>query len=319
MELSVGIENAVTHPPLNNGRVVHSAKNVRANSRRSQPLSIAGVTWSTLSVLLIGLLYFGWIYRNERHWVPETGIGYWLGILGGVAMLALLIYPLRKRFRSLRFLGSVPAWFRIHMALGLVGPSLILLHCNFGSKSLNATVALSTMLIVAGSGLIGRFLYGHVHSTLSGRRLAAMNFFEDMRTGSHSEDGRRLFGLSALAIERVSDVTKQSLASPKGLAAAIGHAWLVRWQTRQLARVVSREIRLRNKKLIKAGHVSRRQISQARRNFEHDTAMHLAAVRKASSLTMYERFFSLWHFLHLPLFMMLVMAAIVHIIAVHLY
>jgi hypothetical protein len=33
----------------------------------------------------------------------------------------------------------------------------------------------------------------------------------------------------------------------------------------------------------------------------------------------YERLFSLWHVLHLPLFFMLLAAGIVHVIAVHVY
>ena len=33
----------------------------------------------------------------------------------------------------------------------------------------------------------------------------------------------------------------------------------------------------------------------------------------------YERLFSLWHVLHLPLFFMLLIAGIVHVVAVHVY
>jgi NADH:ubiquinone oxidoreductase subunit 2 (subunit N) len=40
-------------------------------------------------------------------------------------MLALLLYPLRKRLRILHFLGPTKVWFRTHMILGLVGPLLV--------------------------------------------------------------------------------------------------------------------------------------------------------------------------------------------------
>lgn len=277
------------------------------------------LAWLIYSGLLAALLVFGWSNRLEKHWIPESGIGYWLGIIGAVVMLALLVYPLRKRFRSLWFLGSVPFWFRLHMAFGLLGPVLILLHCNFSSASLNATVALYSMLIVAGSGLIGRFLYARVHSTLSGRRRAATSFFEAHEEGDRPRGRNPFFGLSERSLARVDAVTRHALAPPRGTIGAIGHAWLVRWQTRQLSRLAAREVRARSIDLERAKAAPRRQLRRFRRDFEQDLHQHVTAVRRAANLAIYERMFSLWHFLHMPLFMMMVIAVIVHIIAVHLY
>jgi hypothetical protein len=45
----------------------------------------------------------------------------------------------------------------------------------------------------------------------------------------------------------------------------------------------------------------------------------LVATRRVAEFQAYERLFSLWHALHLPLIFMLVVAAVVHIIAVHVY
>ena len=44
-----------------------------------------------------------------------------------------------------------------------------------------------------------------------------------------------------------------------------------------------------------------------------------STIRKVAELKLYERLFSLWHVLHLPLFVMLVVSGIVHVIAVHMY
>ena len=46
---------------------------------------------------------------------------------------------------------------------------------------------------------------------------------------------------------------------------------------------------------------------------------HIDATRRVAELASYERLFSLWHVLHLPLFFMLLVAGIVHVIAVHVY
>lgn len=320
MNLSVGLGNPRT---LDRGRIGPASRpprpKARSRNRRPRGGFAARLSWLAFCALLAALLLFGWSNRNERHWVPDTGVGYWLGIAGASVLLALLIYPLRKRFRTLRFLGSVPIWFRLHMAMGLLGPALILLHCNFKSESLNATVALNAMLIVAGSGLIGKFLYSHVHSTLSGQRLAATGFFDGLMADSVPKRGNPYFGLSERSLERVSNITKNALASPGGLLSAIGHASLVRWQSRQLARSIGREISVRNVELMRVEAGPRKELCKARKEFERDVAAHLAAVRKAAGLAIYEHLFALWHFLHMPLFMMLVLAAVAHVIAVHLY
>ena len=48
-------------------------------------------------------------------------------------------------------------------------------------------------------------------------------------------------------------------------------------------------------------------------------ADYLDAVRHAAEFAFYDRMFRLWHLFHLPLFFILVVTAIIHIIAVHMY
>ena len=48
-------------------------------------------------------------------------------------------------------------------------------------------------------------------------------------------------------------------------------------------------------------------------------ARRLGAASRVATFQAYERLFSLWHVLHLPLFFMLIIAGIVHVIAVHVY
>ena len=85
-------------------------------------------------------------------------------------MLLLLIYPARKRLPGLKAIGSTKIWFQIHMALGVIGPVLILFHANFRLGATNSNVALVCMLVVAGSGLFGRYFYAHIHHGLHGRK-----------------------------------------------------------------------------------------------------------------------------------------------------
>src|SRR5262249_57955755 len=47
--------------------------------------------------------------------------------------------------------------------------------------------------------------------------------------------------------------------------------------------------------------------------------MHLAAVKKAAEFDLYERLFGIWLAVHVPLFILLALAAGAHIVVAHLY
>ena len=122
----------------------------------------------------------GWYLRGEEFLVAESGLGYNLGIVGGSMMLLLLLYPVRKKARFMRNLGHIKHWFRAHMILGVLGPVLVLYHCNFQIGSMNSTVVLFTTLLVAGSGLVGRYIYSKIHYGLYGRQLTLKELKEDL-------------------------------------------------------------------------------------------------------------------------------------------
>ncbi|MCB2092768.1 MAG: hypothetical protein KDF58_15080, partial [Alphaproteobacteria bacterium] len=114
-------------------------------------------------LIVLSALFIGYRLSEYDYYSAEEGIGYMLGIIGGTMMLALLLYPLRKRIKFLRVIGSVKVWFGFHMVLGILGPLLILFHANFRLESTNSNVALFSMLIVSGSGVIGRYIYTKIH------------------------------------------------------------------------------------------------------------------------------------------------------------
>ena len=105
----------------------------------------------------------------ERYITPQRGLGYWLGLVGGSMMVLLLVYSARKRAPWLRWMGGIPVWFDIHMTLGVVGPVLVLFHSNFSLGATNSNVALFSMLTVAGSGVVGRYIYTRLHARMDGK------------------------------------------------------------------------------------------------------------------------------------------------------
>lgn len=269
------------------------------------------------SAALTAILIAGFINRNEGHLTPEHGLGYWLGIIGGSSMLLLLLYPLRKRIKVFRLIGGVTFWFRFHMILGLVGPALVLFHCNFQLGSLNSNVALIAMLIVAGSGVVGRYLYTKIHLGLYGRKAAVREILADAAAIT------RLLGDGVPAagriVEELNSFGTRAMTLRTGV---LGSFWSMATLTMR-ARTVRRRLSGEARSLIRREGKRHGWSRRIRRERLAATAelitLHLAAVRKAGAFAFYERLFALWHVLHLPLFILLLLAAVVHVVAVHFY
>ena len=111
-----------------------SAQSVALRTRR--PAWAARIGMLAYYALIAALLYDGWLNRDDQLLTAESGMGYALGIIGGVMMLSMLLYSLRKRVRFMRWMGRVKYWFQAHMMLGVLAPTLILYHANFHLGSL---------------------------------------------------------------------------------------------------------------------------------------------------------------------------------------
>ena len=268
----------------------------------------------SLTILAIGI---GWLLRDYGLIEPDSGLGYWLGIIGGSMMLVLLLYPLRKRIRALKFLGGTPQWFSLHMILGILGPVLVLYHSNFQLGSFNSRVALYCMLLVAGSGVIGRHIYAHIHRGLYGQKMTLSELRKDLADSLNNSRGLAtlLPNLAARLNEITADVQENSLTGMMTTRTSI--VWTVRrhfvWYS--LRMTLNRELNEQAKispavakDLPRLQRTSRKYI----RNFVRLTG-------RVAQFTLYERMFSLWHILHMPFFFMMIISALVHVLAVHMY
>ncbi len=260
------------------------------------------------------LLIWGYRFPTEQYITPQTGAGYALGIIGGSAMLLLLVYPARKRVRALRFLGTTKHWFQTHMVLGVVGPVLILFHSNFSLGATNSNVALTCMLIVSGSGLFGRYFYTRIHHGLHGRRATQAelrDYAEKLRWVTTNVEFlpdlvARIESEEHYIVERCGRLPQ--LARPPACAATAALA------RRRLRRHVHDS--LKTSSLASLGDARRRSLLQTATGYIDDR---LTATRRVVEFSSYERLFSLWHALHMPLFLMLLIAGVVHVVAVHIY
>ncbi|HEY7753652.1 MAG TPA: hypothetical protein VH856_07540 [Steroidobacteraceae bacterium] len=275
-------------------------------AQRRVRLSHVGLTLALLAILA------GLVVPTERYLSPQQGLGYALGVVGGCLMLAMLVYSLRKRIPALARIGSVRFWFRTHMIFGVAGPLAILYHANFGLGATNSNVALACMLVVSGSGLVGRYLYSRIHHGLYGR-VATLRELSANADGLRQHSGalRVLPGLLAEIEQAEARITAPSTMLLRPLAAAVRQrrerARILRLVTQAVAMAAARSAVL-------AGERDRLAWAAGRY-----AGARLVAARRVAEFESCERLFAAWHLLHLPLFTMLVIVGIVHVIAVHVY
>jgi len=268
----------------------------------------------SLTLIAIGI---GWLLRDRAFLDPADGLGYWLGIVGGSMMLLLLLYPLRKRIRAFRFLGGTKQWFRAHMILGVLGPLLILFHSNFHLGSFNSRVALYCMLLVAGSGVVGRHIYARIHVGLYGDKTNLEELRLQLSGALQKSEGMTAFlpefsaKLQALADEVQGDSITGSLGARSSLL------WTFRKYTVwfSLKRTARKELAARS---IASESVAA-NADRIRKATDVYVGTFVRRVGRVAQFTLYERMFSLWHVLHLPLFFMMVISALLHVLAVHMY
>ena len=263
-------------------------------------------------------VWIGWLATRYYDLVsPSEGLGYWLGITGATLMATLLLYPVRKRLRFMRHLGSTRNWFRVHMFFGVLGPILILYHSNFSLGSTNSIVALACTILVAVSGLVGRYIYAKVHTDLDGHK-ATMHELVNRARLSEEERARTSALLPGL-LERMTMYDDIVLKPPQSffgsLFLPIKLAVQTRWLGLRLVFFARRQLAVRaaaDPRIAARPHVFRKVTSTFIRE-------HLRRVRRVAEFSSYERLFSLWHVFHLPFFYMLVVTALLHVLAVHMY
>jgi hypothetical protein len=304
---------------MNEATGIVAAEKVATTGRRPVTLKLPsrGTLANVGFVVAAIAVYVGWTGRTGRPIDAAEGIGYVLGIAGGIPMVLLLLYSFRKRLSFMRYLGPIRHWFRAHMMFGVTGPVIILYHCNFQVGSLNSQVALYCTLLVASSGLVGRYLYAKIHHGLYGRKASLRELTTQLEDSS-----RRLSsgdGFIDDIREELRGMVEQSLSPADSITGSLSRPVVMAFQTRWLYYRMSWAVR---RKLI-ARSVASPTVAQHRERLETATrrflAQHLRQIRRVSQFNACERLFSLWHVIHVPFFCMMVLSVIVHILAVHMY
>lgn len=266
--------------------------------------------------LLVALVLLGWKVAHGQYYKPGIGagslgydhLGYYLGLAGGLMMLTLLLYSFRKHIKFMQGLGKLKYWFRLHMILGVVGPTLILFHTTFRLGSMNASIAFYCMLLVAGSGLIGKFAYTRIHRGLYGSRNSLKEAREEL-AGSSGDVKSKLHFFPKVE-KKISHFEYLALEKKRGFLEGVWfflsfdvRRMVIAWQCRRYI----------YKKL------GPERMHDVAKEASSLVSQYLIQIQTVAQFKKFEQIFSAWHVLHIPLMYMMVATAIFHVLWVHMY
>ncbi len=261
-----------------------------------------------LLTLLVALVVLGWKVAHGQYYKPGEGLGYNLGLAGGLMMLTLLMYSFRKHIKFMQGLGKLKYWFRIHMILGVLGPILVLFHTTFRLGSLNASIAFYCMLLVAGSGLIGKFVYTRIHRGLYGSRSSLKEAREEL-AGSSGDVKSKLHFFPKVE-KKISHFEYLALEKKRNFLEGVLFFLSFDMRRMVLAWQCKRYI---YKKL------GSERMNDVAKEASSLVSFYLIQIQTVAQFKKFEQIFSAWHVLHIPLMYMMVATAIFHVIWVHMY
>lgn len=239
-----------------------------------------------------------------------SGLRFWLGVTGATMMALLLLYPLRKVLFKARAPGSVGGWFHVHMLFGLIGPVLILYHCNFELGGFNANVALWTMLAVAVSGIAGYFVYSRVsrdfYVAIERARQLRQLLIASLPGVEESPSWKDQLTRDFEAFETEALTPRQGVIS----------SLRTRVRVEQLRRPIVHNVAAYINEYANAKSFDRAAYVKLRTTTGRHLGVYFALARSSASQSVREQLWSRWRLFHLPMFLIMVAAVALHVIAV---
>ncbi len=228
---------------------------------------------------------------------PSGTYSHGLGIIGaGMITLGVATYSSRKRVRNLWNLGKLSSWLEFHIFLCLLGPVLVVYHTTFKAGGI-AAICLWSMLSVAASGIIGRFLYVLIPRNIKGSELSASQINQEFdRLGTalrESEVGTSLM--------KVIDSSFAAVQRPSTFAETVKTFF-------QLMRV-KRRVKNSTRRLLAESHLPH----ASARTLYKAASSRASLIQRSVILLQVEKLFYYWHAIHLPFTIMMFITLAVHV------
>jgi len=245
--------------------------------------------------------------RSPLHpWLKSSGyIGQSAGLLALAVFVFLWLYPLRKKFRSLAFTGSIARWLDVHVLAALALPLLVAIHAAWRFEGLIG-LGFWSMMVVWVSGIAGRYIYAKIPRGRAGVELT----LEEIATRRREllEEIAQASGLDVNLVE----TTLAAGQSPGTHRGALGTLW----------RMVADDLARRRA----AGKLRRLWEARSPRRRKHDRQMlramlrlarrEMALAQQARMLDATHAVFRYWHVLHRPVAVAALLAVLIHVAVV---
>jgi TRAP-type C4-dicarboxylate transport system permease small subunit len=301
--------------------LAHAAQ---ASERRHRFLLHLAAWAAVLVCLLLGAYGFNYYTLDAAHRAlspkhellkPGGTIGIRLGITGAIMFCAIFLYALRKRWPWLGKIGTTKHWLDFHIVLGLTAPVIITFHSSFKFGGI-AGIAYWIMIVVALSGIAGRYIYAQIPRSLGDAELSLKELQELSQALTRK--------LTAQTLVAAKDLAPLFHPTDSGIAQAMS---TMKMLTVMLAGDVSHRFviwRLRRKALGSLGILcTLGGIFPSRRRELEDV---IECAKKQASLSTRITFlsrtqelFRLWHVVHRPFSYSFAVLVCIHITVVLLF
>ena len=254
----------------------------------------------------LGLAHqFGWLTHYEISSEPNRGVWLHVAMAGSGCFVAMMLYSLRKRVGFLMEFGSLRRWLDAHMFLGLLGALLITAHTNLKIGGI-VSISYWSMVIVAASGILGRYLYGWIPRRVSGQELE----LEEIRAIIARADERlaALAGESPGALAYYERIKTPPAAGEGNALAAIGR--MMAYDAANLFGMVGVWIDLAGDHALSPA-VKRRLFRLLRRKS--------GMIRARNFLSAAQRLLHYWHVFHKPLAITMFIVMFLHIAVYYVF
>jgi hypothetical protein len=265
-------------------------------------LFFIGIT-SVLAIALRGCDYYlapaaNRAFMSDHQILKPSGLlGHGLGIAGSAMITAgVAIYSTRKRVRTFWNIGKLSSWLEFHIFLCLLGPVLVVYHSTFKAGGI-AAISLWAMLSVAGSGIVGRFLYVLIPRNIKGGEMTAgqidAQFDLQEKALRETEFGREI-------VHQI-DKSFAEMERPKNFVQTAAAFFRLRKLNRQVRHLIRSKIN--------AHHIDHASAA----NLIRITSARTALIQKSILLLQVEKLFYYWHAIHLPFTAIMFITLALHI------
>ena len=272
-------------------------------------LAVGALLSVPLAITVWGFSYYvlapGGRLRHPLHALlrPSGPVGLALGVAGFLLFLFMWAYVLRKHARWLAWTGAVGSWLRVHIVVGLSLPVIVAVHAGWRFDGLIG-LGYFAMLVVALSGIVGRWLYTRIPRRQSGVEMSIDEVAQERR--SLLTRIAAATGLEPGAVERALAIDPQPYEGLDPMRAVLRMIRDDFQRTRLIGHLKAAWSRPR------AGGPSldRRALAETLRLARREIALQ----QEARLLAATRRLFGAWHVFHRPFAATAFLAVAIHVV-----